>query len=338
MGSYVVKNEIESKLKNIPQHPLNSVRVNYKKELLENLNELYKGEILKSTKNLNALTNRLQLSNFNEKQYYQGISEIVFEVFPTKTQNIFFTEKKLRSDRNTDVDIQIVKNGYNFNFEIKTPEFKENNADTFYINTAFRSVSKESLEKAKVTLQDEIITPILIKSDKYENYEFTKINDNKMLDYLKSAQEKFVYSDSKTLNVLVVSVCTNEMQDYWDYLFNSFTGLFTDSTYDNLGNYDKVDIVLLTNIVSGHLGEIKGAWDLKNYCNLFFPNPYCEKFSTDLWKELYCELLNLIPNHTYEFDYFLMELEKEMNKAGINLHGLIFDSFISEKFPEFSSI
>lgn len=335
MKEYNIANEIESKLLNFHEHPLNNSCLDYKQELIESLEEMNTRGFLNTTKKSKALMNRLQLSNNNINQYYQGISEIMFEFFSMKNNLEFVTEKKLRNDRNTDIDIQVIKNGYTFNFEIKTPEIRETAEGKLQVNTSFRSSSKSDLEQVKLFLETELIKPLLAQQSDYTDYEYSKINDNKILDYLKSAQEKVICSDSKTLNVLVLSLCTNEMQDYWDYLYNSFSGLFTDVTYDCHSNYDKVDVVLITNIVSGHQNGVTGAWDLKNYFNLFLPNPYCKKFSGNSWEGIYSELLDLIPNHTIEFDTFLMELEKEMIKLKTNLHGIIFPSFLNHYFPEF---
>ena len=43
-----------------------------------------------------------------------------------------------------------------------------------------------------------------------------------MIEYLRSCQTKFNY-EANSINVLVISVSSQQMQDYWGYIYNPFT-------------------------------------------------------------------------------------------------------------------
>lgn len=51
----------------------------------------------------------------------------------------------------------------------------------------------------------------------YTGYNISKINDNKVIEYLRSCQTKFNY-EANSINVLVISVSSQQMQDYWGYI------------------------------------------------------------------------------------------------------------------------
>ena len=67
----------------------------------------------------------------------------------------------------------------------------------------------------------------------YTGYNISKINDNKVIEYLRSCQTKFNY-EANSINVLVISVSSQQMQDYWGYIYNPFTGIFTEDFKNSL--------------------------------------------------------------------------------------------------------
>ena len=77
--------------------------------------------------------------------------------------------------------------------------------------------------------------------------------DNNLKSYLSSAHDKFSTQVSEDeINVLVVG-CADEMdmQKWYSYLYGS-QGLFTLDSYADRSAYDRVDLVLLTNLYHRH--------------------------------------------------------------------------------------
>src|SRR5690606_24620195 len=107
--------------------------------------------------------------------------------------------------------------------------------------------------------------------------------DNKLKDYLLSANEKFSDNSSEEeLNILVVC-CPDllSMQDWFFYMFG-VGGLFTNDSYHSPLDYNNVDSVILTNMYHRHYdyqhkGKLKDHWDWRQSCNLILPNPLRKK-------------------------------------------------------------
>ncbi len=104
------------------------------------------------------------------------------------------------------------------------------------------------------------------------------------------------------------------MDNYWGYLYNPFTGIFTDQFagkfFDKENNevkysdFDKVDVVYLTNIVEGHIRCFKDfdSWKLENYCGIFCINPFSQRTKNHSDLEVYKKLLEILPNDTIRFE------------------------------------
>lgn len=111
-----------------------------------------------------------------------------------------------------------------------------------------------------------------------------------------------------------MSVASHQMNDYWGYLCNPYTGIFTDQFtgkfFDKNHNeikhsdFDKVDVIYLTNIVEGHLRYLKDfdSWKLENYSNIFIINPFSQRTRKCSDVEAYKKLLEILPNDTLKFN------------------------------------
>lgn len=310
---------------------------NYYQDFFNALKHLCKSKIIGSRKELNSFLGKMQLNRrFDELKYYKGISEIMFWIYAAKQGYNFNLEKKLQAERNFDIDIQILRNGFTFNIEIKSPDFDRINEKILNINIPFRSRTKEENEDAKNAVTEDIVDPIINRENNgYSDFKFSKINDNKLLDYLKSGQQKFNYCNESSINVLVISVTSEQMEDYWGYLYNGYTGLFTDSSFCKNEDYDKVDVVLLTNLVSGHQAphDDFNSWDLNVYFNLLCTNPFSYKKKSSPLCPTYKELLSLFPNCTQDFENFYSNLIEKCIKDKIPLDGLLFPMYIAERYP-----
>ncbi len=162
----------------------------------------------------------------------------------------YFPDKNVTQQGNYNVDLQVLYEGMRFNFEVKCPEvypsgaFSSTVENILSVNIPFRTTGFEESKNYKAIIDKEIIKPIIANSEgKYVKYEYKKIDDNKVLTYLNSCQDKFTTSDDTSLNVLVISVLSSEMQDYWGYLYNAYSGIFTDAFREK---FKKKKMVLFT--------------------------------------------------------------------------------------------
>ncbi|MCB2300861.1 hypothetical protein [Clostridium tagluense] len=308
---------------------------------------LYDKGVLKTQRDINQLCNKLQLGKeYNLEKYFQGISEMIFWIYACNQKLEFEMDKKLREDNNHDVDLQIKKGGYIFNIEIKCPQFINlTNKDTLNLNFPFRSVDKEVLNNEMKILRSDYLQKILDDSDgKYKEIKPQKINDNKVIEYLRSCQDKFVYGGEKSINVLVISLQSSEMQDYWGYMYNRYTGIFTNGFKNkftdkggnvvNHSDFDKIDVVYITNIVSGHIkvNDKFDSWSLNTYCNLLCINPFSFKRTKKNNVSNYDELFLLLPNDNLKFEEGLEKCQLEGKKIGKPLDAIYLLEYIYDYY------
>lgn len=333
---YDLINKIEEKIDKCSSHILKEKKnEKYYKDFINEVEVLYNNGCLNKKKDLNQFINKLQLDNYNEFKYYQGLAEIIFWIYCSKNNYNFELEKKLRDDVNTDVDVQIVKDDIKFNIEIKCPKFEEKKDGIFKIIPAYRSLDKEDFNMEMDKLHKEISEEIVKNSNgRFKEFKQQKINDNKILDYLKSAQTKF--SDDKTdcLNILVVSVRSEDMQSYWNYLYNPLSGLFTENSFHNSKDYNKVDIVILSNLIEGHISpkDEYNSWCLENYCNIICLNSKKENLeNNEFIKKLIMLECDIIPNDTIQFEGYMTELIKFF-PSYVALNGLLFSHYMNDHY------
>lgn len=342
-------NKIYQKLSSDENHYLNK-NSNYKyyNSFWENINLLSKkGYFERCT--VNNFCNKLKIGMpFNINSYLQGISELMLSIYANKKGYSYEIDKRLKTTDNYDVDIQIKHNNFIFNIEVKTPNLIcKDNKEKLNINTSFRTTDKSEYEKAIKSIEKDILRPAIEKSEgKYKGWCYKKIDDNKVLEYLKSAQDKFIKSDKNSINVLVIAVESKEMQNYWGYLYNIMSGIFTDSFEGKFkdkngkvitsADFDKTDVIYLTNIPSGHLklNDNFDAWNLSSYCNLLCKNIHSNKFINDKDSEMYKLLSDLLPNVNEKFEEGLVEIQNQGEKLGMPLDITYFSTFLSNNFKQ----
>ena len=89
----------------------------------ENISVLYKAGVLQNNKAVKRFCDKLRIrTGYDRDQCLQGLSEMVFWLYAIKNSYTYEMDKKLKNQENTDVDIQLLKYGYKFNIEIKTPK------------------------------------------------------------------------------------------------------------------------------------------------------------------------------------------------------------------------
>lgn len=80
-------------------------------------------------------------------------------------------DKKLKNQENTDVDIQLLKYGYKFNIEIKTPkQVKEDDDKVLGVNIPFRSFKNKDTQKTYIDKLEKKVFPQIINKPDWNVY------------------------------------------------------------------------------------------------------------------------------------------------------------------------
>lgn len=312
-------------------------------QFMEMMRLLYDCDGFNTKSKLTRFTRQLQLNGkYDLAQYLEGVSEIIFQYFAQRYHMIFELDKKVNCNNGTDVDIQILYNNFCYNIEIKTPRFVniQDDGSILNVNLSHRTMEKESLEEQKRVIEEEIIEQVLNNdSSPFKTIRYTKLEDNKLISFLRNAQEKFIYSNDTSVNILVIALPSSKMQDYWSYLYNTYSGVFT-TNYDEklIGiekcEFDKIDLILLTNLVSGHIHPVDNynSWFLENYCNIICINMNSHRCQNVSSPKCYGNLLDIIPNCTASFYKLYEQYEKYGGAIGQDLMACIFSEFLANNY------
>ena len=348
LGFQAVMDIISNDLKAKPFHVLNqNSSTNYYSDFTKTIKILSDAGRFKNNNVVDVFKRKLQLGNteFNHNVYLQNVAEVMFWRYAIEKNLKFELEKKVSNENNCDVDVFISHGSYNYNVEIKTPNNdsiqNEENSQVLKVTMPGRVFSKEKAEEEKVKITKAIFAPIIDKPDNsYEKVEFVKNQDNRTLDYLKSAQSKFAYADNNSINVLVIAVDIGEVENYFSHLTFGYSGLFTQNSFCTHETYDKVDFVYLTSLVTGHKkhSEINNAWSLSSYFNLLVYNPFSKKHKKNaLTQEQvsneYSKVVGLFPDDTERFSNYFVEFLKKQEKDGLPIEGIMMPSYLAEHYP-----
>ncbi|MDQ2190365.1 hypothetical protein [Vibrio sp. A14(2019)] len=247
---------------------------------------------------------QLEESTFNETKFLQAACETsVAASIASSFPQTFVYEPKLNPP--SDVDCSFSYNGFKFNIEVKCPDFSKAHAQKE--RNAFNIGSFGRIPEFKDTAE--------MLSNMFESmgnaFEVQPHMDNKLKDYLLSAQKKFSNeTNPKELNVLLVCCDTAmDMQKWFHYMYG-MQGLFTRDSFHNPLEYDRVDAVILTNLYHRHYSykyklKIKDHWSLGKAFNLIFKNRSLQKGKDEaIWA-----LVDIIPNFSREIVDYLPSLQ-----------------------------
>lgn len=346
-----IKNKIYDQLINQNEHIiLEHMPYEYFNLFWNCISMLHEGGILTSAKSVDKFCNKLQLrGSYDRNKCFQGLSEMMFWLYSIRMNYNFEIDKQLHTkseNNNSDIDIQILKDGYRFNIEVKTPNQIDRTAESVLnITFPFRVFDKKELQVEKLgKVTGEFAQKIIENSQgKYTSSKQTKIDDNKVIEYLKSGQTKFTYEE-KCINVLALSVTSHQMNDYWGYLCNPYTGIFTDQFTGKFldknkkevkhSDFDKVDVIYLTNIVEGHIRYFKDfdSWKLENYCSIFVTNPFSQRIKNCSDDEAYQKLLELLPNDTLKFIREHDRKNKQFENTDIPIDPIFFFEYLHDNY------
>lgn len=281
--------------------------------------------VMKFCKQKEKFISKLQFGRkeFDENQFLQDICEItIASHFAKLLPEVFEYEKKVSPP--TDVDfafcMSITKSegkenipdfrlSCNYHFEVKCPKIN-NEADLkdiIKIHPSSRFPSRE--------VKDLIIKELTQKLSGYKDTIETPRQDNKLKDFLLSAQSKFEQSDDCDVNVLIVC-CDSEldMQDWRNYVVD-FGGFFTQTSIIPREDFEKIDVILLSNVLNRHRirqnigAELINPWDFNKSFNLAYIDP----MKANKWQ--ISGLPALFRDITPEFEYFFKNGKPPENES-----------------------
>lgn len=299
--------------------------------------------VVKFCKQKERFVSKLQLGRkeFDESQFLQDICEItIASHFAKLLPEIFEYEKKVSPP--TDVDfafcISLTKNdgkentphfrfNCNYHFEVKCPKITSevDLEDVIKIHPASRFPSRKT--------KDLIIKELAQKLSGYKDAIEAPRQDNKLKDFLLSAQSKFNQSDDCDVNVLMVC-CDNEidMQDWRNYIVD-FGGFFTETSIIPGEDFEKIDVILLSNVLNRHrirqnkMTELINPWDFNKSFNLAYINP----MKANKWQIF--GLRTLFIDVTPEFEDFFKNAKPPENESSA-LKSILSVAWFSDANPD----
>ena len=240
--------------------------------------------------------------------FNQGISELLLYFLFSKNDISYLIEKNKNTENGSNVDVSLEYGCIHYNFEVKSPEYFENNDNMIHGKFDCRFGDKNTNDALMKDL-------IQIMSKNIGDSQFTGVTtdnmtDNKLKDCLLSAQNKFPEPSNTVCNILFISTTTSELISYWDYIVNPYSGFFNiasdvssfiisikDKTPINKKMYDKVTAVVLSNAISLNERYDDTSWDLSNSINIVLTNPLCKNASIAGLQMI----SNFLPHKTCEF-------------------------------------
>lgn len=240
---------------------------------------------------------QLNKMKFNEIPFIQSACELSVATYFCEKDD-FNVEVKVNPENKKDIDVQFKSNGFTYNIEVKCASFKKKEevqkSDSFKYQSQGRL---SNMNNSMIMISNTIDEGLTNKGESLKAHEVLKNMDNNLMDFLKSAHQKF-NPDSKEneINILLVG-CDNpeDMQSWVGYLTAS-KGLFTRDSFENPKNYNNVDIVVFTNLYFKHKAFngklIENSWNLDQSLNLSLVSPYRKKDKRDGILNFHNELIN----------------------------------------------
>lgn len=245
-----------------------------------------------SIKESDELLNKIKnvCSSKDIYMFYQLVCEIIIGYYlvnnykDTFKIEVSFPENKKINKTPPNVDFQINHDGVDYNIEVKCPHLRKKDElhnDSSHLITTFmsRGNSKEEYKETLDSLDDPIIKPILNNSN-YKGAKYGNLEDDKIKSFLLSAHSKFPkHKGSGSLNVLFIALDSpTDIFEWYFYFTNLTSGFFTPQSYITHNQFDKVDLVVISNLIAGHrdYGHLDQfpCWNVENYFSYFLVNPF----------------------------------------------------------------
>lgn len=317
-----MKNDIISVIENSKcLHPIIMAKIKgnrYWDDFLA-VNEDYK-KILSEREYADFLKKSKLDCKISEAQYLQFASEATIVDYVIRNYSNFKNEPKYNQKKNPECSFEY--EGRTVNIEVKCPDlFKRMEQENFGGIKVFageRFPDKDSFIQVKQFIESNIKN-----GERIQNVDRL---DNKLKDYLISANEKFPISDLSNFNILVIAVdIVQDMDEWYSYLFGD-NGAFTDKTYI-VEDYDNVDAVMLTNVQHGHMADdvdlSTNCWKLENYSSLLLLNPQ-KQLCNRLGEYYEGKALDLFGGTTRSFLKYQDNLERDKVVGKLNLNSELY--------------
>lgn len=276
-------------------------------------------------------------NTIDKNQYIQASAEQVFYYKLKKDYASIKHDQNVNSDNGTDVDLYYDGEPFNLRIEVKTPvlfENTDNYEEDLKNGITIHGEQNQRYPESVVTRleMNEVLDEITDALG--HQAAVKKMDDNKIKDYLISAQTKMIDSDEKTINVLLICLSSNDLTKYFNYIVNPYTGLASKEPYIEKEKYSKVDFIVLSNCVEGHLDKnyLFNVWKGDNYVNFVIPN--MNKLSNENFKNKNCYLCKKFNDQFYCYN---LERDKYITINGSRLddrYGMI--NFLTDKFIQFA--
>ena len=303
---------IEDLIKNTDDnHPLKQAylcRHRYYTDFLNTM-KIFQANLTK--KEFDNILKKFQFNKaFDAQKYLQVVSEINVLYYILRFYNNHFKyEPKYNNGYNPECSFRFQDK--TINLEVKCPNMKkrieEEQRNTVKIFSAERISDHESI----INEVKNIIMPNL-KDLEFSGVEEISRMDNKLKDFLISAQAKFPASDDSNFNILAISLdIIPDLDEWYSYIWGQ-TGVFTDHTFVE-ENYESVDAILLTTPMCSHIrwscNTENDMWKLEESINLLFLNP--DRECSETGKFYFSEGMKIFGGLTYNFLCFQGELDKQ---------------------------
>ncbi len=259
----------------------------------------------------------LRDKNFDEKEFIQfAVESIVTSFFIKNYKDVVKIEAKVRPNSKKDVDVRISIESYDYNIEVKCARYDEKeiieSKKGIKLDCAGRIPNrKESHTELKGLIMtgqaNKGLSPIAVHE--------SKNMDNNLKQFLIDAHKKFnPKASNNEVNILFVGCGdSTDMQNWVSYL-NSWEGLFTENSFENVENYSNVDLVILSNLYYKHNKfyekNMHNSWSLakENTFSLIFCNP---KRKLDK-KEAIEKFIGIFPNYSRDLFNYRVPSEKDV--------------------------
>lgn len=263
----------------------------------------------------------LKDNNVTEQPFIQAAVELtVCAHFARFFPEGFVYEEKVNPPK--DVDCSFRVGDYKFNVEVKCANFEKKHAvddgEGFKIGAHGRLTDFKDLSGNLTEAFASVGSPLSEQ----------RHMDNNLKDFLLSADGKFAaVTPDKELNVLVVA-CDDamDMQKWYSYLYGS-QGLFTPESFVDSSGYNKVDMVLLTNLYHRHKDpvlkdKLVGHWELNQAFSILCQNP--KSLKPD-------ETFNMFSGTVHHYNNELHSHVVEGDAPDFILNGLAIPDYVGRK-------
>lgn len=150
--------------------------------------------------------------------------------------------------------------------------------------------------------------------------------DNKLKDYVESANAKFPSDNNKYFNILVIGLPNVNMLDEWLYYITGICGLFEKDNFIPKEYLSNIHAIMLSDVAENHLHEIddlKDNWDILNNVNIILINQYA-KFSSEIGAMKYNDFFdkyveNMFGKYTKLYNEFLLIMKNQSNHDFITM-------------------